>query len=65
MPNDLGYDHAALDGIYAGLSSLAPPEYGWLEAGREQAYLNLMLATLSEDVPLDLDPRATCVRQPV
>lgn len=55
--------HESLDGIYASLPTLAPPECGWLEAGRERAYLNLRLATLREDVPLDLDPRATDVRR--
>lgn len=54
--------HESLDGIYASLSTCKPDEYGWLESGRERAYLNLRLATLREDVPLDLDPRATCVR---
>ena len=54
--------HESLDGIYASIATCGPPEGVWLESGRERAYLNLRLATLREDAPLDLDPRATCVR---
>jgi DNA polymerase-1 len=56
--------HESLDGIYANLTKCEPAEYGWLHTGRERAYLNLRLATLREDVPLDLDPRATRIPPP-
>jgi DNA polymerase-1 len=56
--------HGSLDGLYDALpgATLKDCEREWLVNGRERAYLNLTLAQLREDVPLDLDPRATALR---
>jgi 5'-3' exonuclease len=37
-------------------------ECAWLDAGRDRALLNLRLATLREDAPVEIDPRSTRVR---
>lgn len=57
---------AAVIGLYGGLEDLyaclpaVPDKYRpWLDQGRERAYLNRTLATLREDVPLDVDPRTS------
>jgi len=58
--------YGSLDDLYAGLTRnglYLPKEREWLTEGRERAYLNLRLATLCEDVPLELDPRDTDVRR--
>lgn len=56
--------HGSLDDLYLALpgAALKDDERAWLNDGRERAYLNLRLATLCEDVPLSIDPRATALR---
>jgi 5'-3' exonuclease len=56
--------HACLNEIYYVAENnpngpFSAKEREWLEAGRERAYLNLRLATLREDVPLEVDPRSS------
>jgi 5'-3' exonuclease len=38
---------------------LKPVEREWLQIGRARASLNLRLATLREDVPLEIDPHSS------